>query len=387
MTHLECTRCGVHFDPGCLQTFCHACNAPLAACYDLQAARRKLDRTLIAARPRGMWRWQELLPLADIDRAVSLGEGDTPLLALPRLGERLGMPGLLLKDESLNPTLSFKARGMAAAVSMARILGAKRLIVPTAGNAGGALAAYAARAGLPACIYMPADTPRANVLECQVAGAEVVMVDGLINEAGRQAALRAAAEDWFDLSTFKEPYRLEGKKVMGFELAEALHWRLPDVILYPTGGGTGLVGLWKAFQELRELGWLESASMPRMVAVQAAGCAPVVRAFSQGADDVSLWEGASTGASGLRVPRPFAGRMILEALRASGGTALAVAEDDLWAAQRVLADVEGIFAAPEGAALVAALQALLAAGWLRRDEKVLLLNTGSGLKYLEPALV
>jgi threonine synthase len=380
LTHLECTHCAARFDPFVLQTICSSCNAPLATRYDLHAARRELDREQIRHAGRGMWRWAGLLPVQNPENVISLGEGDTPTLRLTRLGT--GLEQLWVKDESFNPTGSFKARGLAAAVSRARELGVQRLIVPTAGNAGGAMAAYAASAGLPACVVMPTDTPRANIEECRAYAAEVVLVDGLISDAGKLAAELARTEGWFDLSTFKEPYRLEGKKVMGYEIAEAFDWRLPDVIIYPTGGGTGLVGIWKAFEELAALGWLESPDRPRMVAVQAAGCAPVVRAFERGAETTEFWEGAQTAAAGLRVPGPFAGSLILRVLRESGGTALSVSEEAIRAAQARLAAQEGVFAAPEGAATLAGLDEMLQRGMVGKEEKVLLLNTGTGLKYL-----
>lgn len=373
--------CGVRQDAFTLQSFCQTCQAPLAARYNLPAARRMLERDQGAGLPF-MWRWFGLLPVQDPANIVTLGEGNTALLRLTGLGAELGLPELFLKDESSNPTGSFKARGLAAAVSKAKELGVARLVIPTAGNAGGAMAAYAARAGLPACVYMPTDTPRTNIEECRMMGAEVVLVEGLISDAGKLAAQRAREAGWFDLSTFKEPYRLEGKKVMGYEIAQGFGWRLPDVIVYPTGGGTGLVGIWKAFQEMALLGWLEDSARPRMVAVQAQGCAPVVRAFEDGSETCAFWEGAQTHAAGLRVPKPFADRMILRALRESGGAALAVSDEAIRAAQGRLAAREGIFAAPEGAATLAGLQQLLANGWVHRDERVLLLNTGSGLKYV-----
>lgn len=383
LTHLACPACGERANHAVAQTYCQNCSAPLLARYDLQALRSHLDRDEVSRRPRGMFRWHELLPVLSPWNVVTLGEGDTPLLRLPGLGEQVGVPELCLKDESLNPTGSFKARGMAAAVSKAKELGLTRLVTPTAGNAGGALAAYAARAGLRAAVYMPADTPLANIKECRLTGAETILVDGLISDAAVFARARAEKDGFFDVSTFKEPYRAEGKKVMGLEIAEAMGWRLPDWILYPTGGGTGLVGIWKAFQELKELGWLETRRVPRMAAVQAAGCAPVVRAFNAGAERCEFWQGARTQASGLRVPKPFADRLILQALRDSGGLALAVADEEIMAAQRLLAEREGIFAAPEGAATLAGLIALRHQGLVKKGEQVLLLNTGSGLKYLE----
>ncbi len=379
---LVCSLCGREYDPHQLQTFCKDCNVPLLSLYDLKAARAVLDRDALRARPRGMWRWHELLPVFDPQSIVTLGEGDTSLLHLPRLGAATGLEQLFLKDEGANPTGSFKVRGLSAAVSKAKELGVTRLSIPTAGNAGGALAAYASRGGMQSLVAMPDDTPVANVVESQIAGAEVLLVHGLISDAAKLIQARAG-EGWFDVSTFKEPYRLEGKKTMGCELAEDFGWRLPDVILYPTGGGTGLVGIWKAFQELTALGWLESTHMPRMVAVQAAGCAPVVRAFESGAETCAFWEGAQTVAYGLRVPKSFADRLILQTLRESGGTAVAVTDEELLEAQRLLGAQEGIFAAPEGAATYAALQKLVSAGWVRPDEKIVLLNTGSGIKYIQ----
>jgi threonine synthase len=329
-----------------------------------------------------MWRWHELLPIQNPDNIVFLGEGDTPLLRVPNLGDELGLSNLYVKDESANPTGSFKARGLAAAVSRARELGIEKVIIPTAGNAGGAMAAYAARANIRATIYMPKDTPRANVEESRMAGAQVILIDGLISDAAGMAGEKARAEGWFDLSTFKEPYRAEGKKVMGYELAEAFDWTLPDVIVYPTGGGTGLVGMWKAFAELEELGWLENTKRPRMVAVQAAGCAPVIKAFHEGAAFCDFWLNAHTLASGLRVPKSFADALILENLRESQGTAVAVRDEDILEAQSQLGRREGIFAAPEGAATLAALRVLIENKWIASNERVVLFNTGSGLKYL-----
>ncbi len=380
-THLECSACGTIFDAHLVQTFCVACQAPLLARYDLEHVRASLTREEISQRSPGQWRWAELLPVFDAAQQVCLGEGDTPLLPMPRIGGELGLTRLYVKDEGVNPTGSFKARGLAVAVSKARELGLERLIIPTAGNAGGALAAYCARAGLRAQIIMPRDAPHTNVEECRAAGAEVVLVDGLISDAGRLAAERSRTQGWFDVSTFKEPYRLEGKKVMGYELAEAFGWRLPDVIVYPTGGGTGLVGMWKAFAELEDLGWLEEAARPRLVSVQAEGCAPVVRAMESGAEACTFWEQAQTIASGLRVPKSFADRLILRSLRESRGTALAVSDAAIRAAQRRLAEQEGVLAAPEGAATLAALEVLARRDWVRPDERIVLFNTGSGLKY------
>jgi threonine synthase len=354
----------------------------LLARYDLTAAHRHLDRDEFGARPRGMWRWGELLPVFDPINQISLGEGDTPLLQLPHLGKRLGLTRLNVKDESLNPTGSFKARGLAAAVSKAKELGVKKIIIPTAGNAGGALAAYAARAGVEACIFAPKDTPLANIEESRITGATVILIDGLIDEAARMAGAKAREEGWLDVSTFKEPYRVEGKKVMGYELAEAFGWMLPDVIIYPTGGGTGLVGMWKAFDEMEALGWLENKERPRLVSVQSEGCAPVVLAFEKGDKRCEYWVGAQTIASGLRVPKSFADFLILQEIRESGGKAIAVSDSAILQAQRQLAGSEGIFAAPEGAATLAALIKLVDSGWVRADERIVLFNTGTGLKYL-----
>lgn len=381
--YLECSDCGTRYSTREIHTFCPDCQAPLITRYDLAAARRHLDREAVRARPRGMWRWSELLPVDDPANQVNLGEGDTPTLRLPRLGSELGLTRLFLKDESFNPTGTFKARGLAAAISKAKELGIQKVIIPTAGNAGGAMAAYAARAGIQAHIFMPKDTPRANIEESRMAGAEVVLVDGLINEAAGMSGIKALAEGWFDLSTFKEPYRLEGKKVMGYEIAEFFEWELPDVIIYPTGGGTGLVGIWKAIAELAELGWLKTEKRPRMVVVQADGCAPVVKAFQAGADFCDFWIDAHTQASGLRVPKSFADRIILSTLRESHGTAVAVSDEAIYQSQHELATREGFFVAPEGAATLAALKQLIQQKWVAPEERILLLNTGSGLKYLD----
>lgn len=382
LADLECPQCGLRYDADAVQSFCRDCNSPLLTRYDLKAVREHVDRDRMKERARGMWRWRELLPVRDPKNIVHLGEGDTALLHLPNLGRALGVAHLHVKDESSNPTGSFKARGLAAAVSKAKELGVEKVIIPTAGNAGGAMAAYAARAGMQALIYMPRDTPRANMEESRITGAQVILVDGLISDAAKLAGARARDEGWFDLSTFKEPYRTEGKKIMGYELAESLGWTLPDVIIYPTGGGTGLVGMWKAFAELEALGWLENARRPRMVAVQAEGCAPVVKAFASEAAHCDFWADAATIASGLRVPKSFADALILNDLRESGGTAVAVSDDEIVQAQGELGRAEGIFAAPEGAATLAAYKKLLTQQWLSPDEKVVLFNTGSGLKYL-----
>jgi threonine synthase len=383
LSHLECSGCGIEYSHHELHTFCPSCQSPLLSIYDLEHARQRVDRDEISRRKKGMWRWQELLPVLDKENQIFLGEGDTPLLSLPHLENKLGLSNVYVKDESSNPTGSFKARGLAAAISKAKELGVEKVIIPTAGNAGGAMAAYAARAGLRAHIFMPKDTPFANIEESRIAGAEVVLVDGLISDAARLAGEKARTEGWFDLSTFKEPYRVEGKKIMGYELAEAFDWQLPDVIIYPTGGGTGLVGMWKAFAELEVLGWLENTKRPRMVAVQADGCAPVIKAFDAKASFCDFWTNAHTFASGLRVPKSFADRLILQDIYESEGTAVAVSDEAILEAQRQLASLEGVFAAPEGAATLAALEKLVKQKWIEPGERVVLFNTGSGLKYLD----
>ena len=371
------------FDTDKIHTFCPNCQSPLLVRYDLENVRKHIDRDALRHRPNGMWRWHELLPVKDPKNFIFLGEGDTSLLDLPRIGSELGLRNLFVKDESKNPTGSFKARGLAAAISKAKELGIEKVIIPTAGNAGGAMAAYAARANIKALIYMPKDTPRANIEESRIAGAEVVLVDGLISDAAGMAGEKAKAEGWFDLSTFKEPYRVEGKKIMGYELAETLDWTLPDVIIYPTGGGTGLVGMWKAFEELEALGWLHNIKRPRMECVQADGCAPVVKAFEEGASFCDFWLNAHTLASGLRVPKSFADALILEILRKSEGIAISVSDPAILEAQRKIGRMEGIFPAPEGAATLTALEKLVEQKWIDPGEKIVLFNTGLGLKYLD----
>ncbi|TDJ78448.1 MAG: threonine synthase [Planctomycetota bacterium] len=383
-TRLECTECGSTRDFGESATVCEACGMPLAVHYDLDAAGEALGRDEYERRPAGLWSLAEVLPLERPDQAVSLGEGGTPLLPVPRLAATLGLADLWVKDESQNPTGSFKARGMSVAVSMAKAFGARALAAPSAGNAGGALAAYGARAGLPVHIAMPEDVPAACRIEAEVCGAHVELLPGTIADCGAWIKERAAAEGWFDISTLKEPYRVEGKKTMGYELALQGGWELPDVVMYPTGGGTGLVGMWKAFHEMRALGWLaEDAKFPRMVVVQAEGCAPVVEAFARGLDATEPPAEPHTLAAGLCVPTPIGDRWMLRVLRESGGTAVSVSDERLLEATRELARTEGMFAAPEGGALVAALRTLLADGRVQSDERVVLFNTGAGVKYLE----
>ena len=380
--NLECSFCHREYDAKRLQNVCVECGKPLLVRYDLKRIAKFLTRQALYARRSDLWRYREMLPVRREDNIVTLGEGWTPLLPAKRLGASMGMSQLLIKDESQNPTDSFKARGMSVAVSMAKELGAKKLAAPSAGNAAGALAAYCARAGLGAYLFMPRDTPRANVIECEVAGAHVTLIDGLITDCGAEVARRKESEGWFDVSTLKEPYRVEGKKTLGYEIAEQSEWNLPDVIIYPTGGGTGLVGMWKAFDELQQLGWI-GEKRPRMISVQAAGCAPIVRAFDTGARFAEEFENAHTVASGLRVPKAIGDFLILDAIRESGGTAIAVSDDELLEGSRELARTEGIFAAPEGGACVPALRKLLERGDVKPDERVVLFNTGSGIKYLE----
>lgn len=380
---LTCSGCGKKYSAHQVHTFCTECQSTLLVDYDLNTARQQIDRDEVSRRHKGMWRWHEVLPILDEKNQVTLGEGDTALLPLSSLGRTLGLHQLYVKEESSNPTGSFKARGLSSAVSKAKELGIKKVIIPTAGNAGGAMASYAARAGMQSMIYMPKDTPKANIEESRIVGAEVILIDGLISDAAGMAGIKAREEGWFDVSTFKEPYRAEGKKIMGYELAEQFNWELPDVIIYPTGGGTGLVGMWKAFEEMETLGWLKNTKRPRMVSVQAAGCAPVPRAFEKKAMFCDFWTNASTIASGLRVPKSFADHLILKSLYDSNGCAVAVEDDALMHAQKEIAVAEGIFAAPEGAATYAALKELVAQKWIDPNERIVLFNTGSGLKYLD----
>jgi len=379
-THLECGKCGERLEPDRLWNLCPKCDKPLLARYDLSTAKGNVARDSGKSRPDNLWRFPEFMPVKDPAYRITLGEGMTPLVPAGRLGEALGFDALYIKDESCNPTTSFKARGMAAAVSRALELGATALSVPSAGNAAGAMAAYAAKAGLPAYVYMPTDVPEPFVAECRALGADVTLVDGLITECGRAAMDAAKEHGRFDLSTLKEPYRLEGKKTMGYELAEQSGWKLPDVVIYPTGGGTGLVGMWKAFDEMEQLGWI-GPERPRMVTVQSTGCAPIVRAFETGAEAADPWEGAKTVADGLRVPAAVGDFLMLEALRDSGGTAVAVTDEEMVADTVLLGRTEGVFAAPEGGATVSALRRLRESGWIAEGEKTVLFITGSGHKY------
>jgi threonine synthase len=379
VTHLECSACGLRHDPSRLQNVCLSCGKPLFAFVDLAAASRTLKRATVATREKSLWRYREVLPLPGDVEPVSLGEGGTPLLHAEKFG---GDIDLWIKDESINPTQSFKARGMSVAVSMAKRLGATKLAVPSAGNAGGALAAYAARAGLEAHVFMPCDTPQANIIECRELGAHVTLIDGLITDCGAEIARRKTKEGWFDMSTLKEPYRVEGKKTLGYELAEQCDWELPDVILYPTGGGTGLIGMWKAFDEMETLDWI-ARKRPRMFAVQAAGCAPIVRAFEAGEKNAVEFPEARTIASGLRVPKAIGDFLILNILRQSDGGAIAVDDEEMIRVARDVGSSEGLFVAPEAAACFAASKLLRSAGKIRSGERVVIFNTGSGIKYLD----
>src|SRR5437660_7379945 len=389
LKHLECSGCGLHHEWSRLQNVCLSCQKPLFAIVDLAAASRTLTREALATREKSLWRYRGVLPLPDNVEPISLGEGGTPLLRARKFAADLDV---WIKDESLNPTQSFKARGMSVAVSMAKYLGATKLAVPSAGNAGGALAAYAARAGLEAHIFMPRDTPRANIIECREVGAHVTLIDGLITDCGAEIAKRKEKEGWFDLSTLKEPYRIEGKKTLGYEIAEQLDWKLPDVILYPTGGGTGLIGMWKAFDEMEKLGWIDPPSQgygvagnkrPRMFSVQASGCAPIVRAFEAGEKSASEFPNARAVASGLRVPKAIGDFLMLQMPHESKGGAIVIDDDEMIRTVREVGSKEGLFVAPESAACFAALRKLRASGKIDIGERVVIFNTGSGIKYLD----
>jgi threonine synthase len=380
-THLECSRTGEKYPIEVARNL-SASGAPLLVRYDLDAARRSWNREWLASGPSSMWRYAPVLPVAKPASITSLGEGWTPLVKLRRLGAELGAANLWLKDEGVSPTGSFKARGLSCAISMCRELGITKVALGSAGNAASAAAAYAAAAGIEAHIFMPRDVPQSNYLECTAFGAKVTLVDGLISDCGRMVAERKDAEGWFEINTLKEPYRIEGKKTMGYEAAEQFQWRLPDAILYPTGGGVGLIGMWKAFEEMEALGWI-TGPRPKMIVVQAEGCAPVVKAFEEGKSECEFWHGAMTVSSGLRVPKPIGDFLILDIVRQSGGTCVAVGDRAALEAGGRLARLDGVFAAPEGAACVVAAERLYASGFLKADERVLIYNTGAGLKYLE----
>lgn len=382
LDHLECTQCGKTFPHTQLSKISSCCGKVLFARYDLPRLRREVDRSSLADRESTMWRFAELMPVADPDHILSLGEGGTPLLKTPNLGKKLGLNHLYVKEEGLNPTGTFKARGISAAVSKAYELGVTGFTMPSAGNAAGAAAAYGARGGLPVKVFMPQDAPAANKKESLMTGSELTLVNGHIGDAGRMAVAMAEEQNLFDLSTLKEPYRAEGKKTMGLEIAMQLGWTMPDAIVYPTGGGTGIIGMYKGFQELLELGWVEGTP-PKFIAVQSAGCQPIVKAFQEGKDSAEPWQNPATVADGLRVPGPFADYLILQAIRETGGTALAVEDDEMVDAMYELASTEGIIACPEGAATLVGLKRLLNQNFLGPDETIILLNTGSGYKYLD----
>ena len=382
LSHLECTYCHQTYDAEIPQRLCNACGKVLYSRYDIDNAKQNFSIGDLSGRAPNMWRYFEMLPVLNVANVVTLGEGFTPIFDAPRLGGRLGYRVLNIKDEGLNPTASFKARGLSAAVSKAKELGIKKLTMPSAGNAAGAMSSYAAKAGLEAHIFMPKDAPDSNKIEVDITGGNLTLIDGLISDAGVISREKAAQMDLFDVSTLQEPYRVEGKKTMGYEIAEQLDWDLPDVIIYPTGGGTGIVGMWKAFQEMEDLGWI-SNKRPKMFAVQSENCAPIVRAFELDQEFADPWENAKTLASGIRVPSAIGDYLILNSLRESEGGAITVSDEEILAMMRVVGSLEGLFLCPEGAATAVAAQHLLQSGILSEDEKVLLLNTGTGLKYLD----
>ena len=380
-THLECSRCGKAADSEKLHNLCE-CGGPFLCRYDLARLRAEWGRDALQNAPKSLWRYAPALPVREDENRLQLGEGWTPLLEVPRLREQLGLENLFIKDESPNVTASFKARGLCMAVSRAKELGVKKIAIPSAGNAASATAAYAAAAGIECHVFMPRDVPQIFVAECKALGAHVELVDGLITDCGKRVLDGKAREGWFDVSTLKEPYRVEGKKTMGYELAEQFNWELPDVIIYPTGGGTGLIGMWKAFDEMEKLGWIDS-KRPRMVSVQSTGCAPIIRAFHDGLDQAPEWHGALTIAAGLRVPRAVGDFLMLRALRESRGTAVAVTDTEILRWMQKGSALTGVFLCPEGAAAVAATVRLLKSGWIKAHERVVIFNTGSGLKYAE----
>ena len=382
LTHLECSKCGERHDADQVQTVCKQCGKPLFARYDLERAKETLTKRELVGRVSSMWRYREILPVRRSENVVTLGEGWTPLIPTRRLGESLGLKNLLVKDEGIIPTGSFKARGLSAAISKAKELGIKRVALPSAGNAAGAIAAYGARAGIEVYVFMPEDAPKVNAVESDVVGGKVVFVKGLISDAGKLVKDGAQEMGWFNVATLGEPYRVEGKKTMGLEVAEQLDWKLPDVIIYPTGGGTGIIGMWKVFDELEEMGWIGS-ERPRMVSVQAEGCSPIVKAYIEGKEESQFFEGANTVAAGLRVPKALGDFLILNAVRESKGKAIAVSDEELMADVRLISRLEGIFACPEGAATISALRKMVEAGEVDRDESIVLFNTGSGLKYTD----
>jgi threonine synthase len=381
LTHLECSQCARRYLAGQILNLCE-CGGPLLVRYDLDAVRRSWSKESVASGPSSIWRYSPVLPISKPASRISLGEGWTPLIHARGFEQASGASDLWIKDEGLNATGSFKARGLACCLSMCHELGIKKIAMGSAGNAASAAAAYAAAAGIEAHLFMPKDVPQANYIECKSYGAHVTLVDGLISDCGRIVAECKDQEGWYDVNTLKEPYRIEGKKTMGYEIAEQFGWTVPDVILYPTGGGVGLIGMWKAFEELETLGWTDS-KRPKMIAVQSEGCAPVVRAFERGAERSEFWKDAATVASGLRVPKPLGDFLILQAVRASGGTCIAIPDREALEAGAEVARLDGVFAAPEGATCFAAVRRLLKSGFLKSSERIVIYNTGSGLKYLE----
>ena len=382
LKHLECTYCGLIHSVHEPNRLCVDCGKVLYPRYDIEKARLEINKENLKVRDSNMWRYFEMMPVLDFKNVVTLGEGFTPILSASRLSERLGCQDIVIKDEGVNPTASFKARGLSAAVSKAKELGITKLTMPSAGNAAGAMSSYAARAGLEGYVFMPQDAPYSNQKEVDITGGRLTLIDGLISDAGVLSREKAAEMNLFDVSTLQEPYRVEGKKTMGYEIAEQLSWELPDVIIYPTGGGTGIVGMWKAFEEMELLGWIGS-KRPRMFAVQSDGCAPIVKAFIEGKEFADMWKDASTMASGIRVPAAIGDYLILQALRDSNGGALTVSDDEIIKMMSIVASLEGMFVCPEGAATAVALDKLLIDGLVKDNDKVLLLNTGSGLKYLD----
>ncbi len=382
LTHLECTYCHGQFSADEPHRTCPDCNKVLYPRYDMAGAKANFDKTVLLSRPANMWRYFEMMPIRDEANIITLGEGYTPIFKMERLGPEMGCSALYIKDEGLNPTASFKARGLSAAVSRAKELGLTRLTMPSAGNAAGAMTAYAAKAGMDAYVFMPKDAPDSNQKEVVITGGKLTLVDGLITDAGKLSREKAAEADLFDISTLQEPYRVEGKKTLGYEIAEQSGWTLPDVILYPTGGGTGIVGMWKAFAEMEELGWIDG-KRPKMFCVQSEGCAPMVKAFHEGTEFAEPWQDADTVAAGIRVPSAIGDYLILRALRESNGGAVTVTDDEIRWYMKQVASLEGMFICPEGAATAAGLSKLLQSGELSPDENILLLNTGAGVKYLD----
>ena len=382
VTHLECSKCGERHEADQIQTVCRKCGKPLFARYDLERVREAMTKRELVGRVSSMWRYFELMPVRERGNIVSLGEGWTPLTKASRLGGVVGVEDLWIKDEGIIPTGSFKARGLSAAISKAKELGIRSVAMPSAGNAAGAMAAYGARAGMEVYVFMPEDAPKVNAVESEVVGAKVVLVKGLISDAGKLVREGNKEMGWFNVATLGEPYRVEGKKTMGLEVAEQLDWDLPDVIIYPTGGGTGIIGMWKVFDELEEMGWIGS-ERPRMVSVQAEGCSPIPKAYEEGKEESEFFENASTLAAGLRVPKALGDFLVLRAVRKSGGTALAVTDEEIMADVGLMARNEGLFPCPEGAATLSAMRHMIAEGEVDRDERVVLFNTGSGLKYTD----